>query len=280
MILDKWHLFCYNISYVPGKVKPTARGLKVDTLKEFYSLGKEIPCQKCINTCQDFKTLFFYKLTYKNMQSLHSNEKYHIRYLIVPDFVFDNEKLSLLSIKIYSFIHSYRAEQFFFSNEKLAEIFNCEERSVSRAISQLKEEKYIECEQPQGRKRYITDLRDDLSVYPGLTQVSTHIELDGSTRMSTHNLLNDDDLSTKSEDFGVPNKNNINKNILANFENDPIDVKEVRNNLTPEQKRRLRESRRSVFPSNKNRSYKFSDSKDSSDFVKKTRGLVKAPNIL
>lgn len=149
---------------------------------------------------------------------IEEKNTYRIRYLITPDYAFQNRKLLRLSAELYSFIHGYRGNEFFFANDKLSALFQCSERSISRALTQLQEEGFIKCEQPNGRKRYIIDLWVDRVVYPGSTDVSTHVEADGSTRLSTHNSPKPQQNEAKDEDFGVPNKN-INNNTLANFEN-------------------------------------------------------------
>jgi len=82
---------------------------------------------------------------------------FNIQYLVLPDFVFNNEKLSLISMKVYAFIHNYRMPEFFYGNERLAELFDCSESSITKAISQLKAEGYITTTF-DGRKRFIEDL--------------------------------------------------------------------------------------------------------------------------
>lgn len=142
-------------------------------------------------------------------------QTYKIRYLIVPDFVFQNPRLTLLSVKLYSFIHGYRAPEFFFSNEKLAEIFDCDERSIRRAVSQLTEEGYISWEQPNGRKRFIIDLWADKDVLPGGTKLSSHVQAEGGTDVSSQNVPNEGSNRRESDENGNPNKNIFNKNSLA-----------------------------------------------------------------
>lgn len=144
-------------------------------------------------------------------------QAYRIRYLVIPDFVFQNDKLSYLAAKVYSFIHSYRAPEFFFSNEKLAELFNVHEISISKAISQLVKEKYITTEQPDGRKRYITDLWVDNVANPGLANRLTHVQADGLAETLTPNVPNEGSNRRKNDEISNPNKNISNKNNLENF---------------------------------------------------------------
>lgn len=150
------------------------------------------------------------------MQPLHISEKqsYRIKYLVIPDFVFQNDNLSYLAAKLYSFIHSYRAPEFFFSNEKLAELFHTDVRAIQRALAQLREEKLISTEQPNGRKRFIVDLWGDNFVIPGVTEVSSHLEADGVTDLSSHNLPNEGSIRRKKDENSIPNKNIVNKNTL------------------------------------------------------------------
>jgi hypothetical protein len=165
--------------------------------------------------------------------NISEKQAYRIRYLVLPDFVFQNEKLSYLAAKLYAFIHGYRAPEFFFSNEKLAELFNCDERSIRRAISQLREEGYIECEQPNGRKRYITDLWVDTGVLPGGTQMSSHLQADGGTEMSSANVPNEGSNRRENGGKAIPNKNISNKNNLAKIGEDEIEVNEKGVMLNP-----------------------------------------------
>lgn len=159
--------------------------------------------------------------------------QFKIRYLILPDFVFNNESLSFLSAKIYAFIHNYKAEEFYFSNERLAEIFGCSERSITRSIDQLKAEKYIDTN-TDGKKRYIQDLYSmiDRSVYHhGSTKLSTPSEADGSTEVSSLNEAN----------LKLPNKNNINKN------NKNSSINEEKNMRIPSEVRQARKAKKQPF---------------------------------
>lgn len=82
--------------------------------------------------------------------------KFEITYLVLPDFVFNNEKLTFMAAKVYAFIHNFRMEEFFYGNGKLMELFNCSEDSISRAIKLLEGEGYITT-RFDGRKRFIED---------------------------------------------------------------------------------------------------------------------------
>ena len=84
------------------------------------------------------------------------SKTFNIQYLVLPDFVFRNENLTYMSAKVYSFIHNYRMPEFFYGNEKLAELFDCSEVTISRAISQLEKEGFITT-RFNGRLRFIED---------------------------------------------------------------------------------------------------------------------------
>lgn len=135
----------------------------------------------------------------------------------MPDWVFQNDKLSYLAAKLYAFIHGYRAPEFFFSNEKLAELFGCHEMSISKAISQLVKEGYISTEQPDGRKRYIIDLMGDVQAYPGSAETLTPIQANGSAETLTQNVPNEGSNRRKNDENSTSNKNISNKNNLENF---------------------------------------------------------------
>lgn len=147
-------------------------------------------------------------------------QAYRIRYLVIPDFVFQNEKLSYLAAKVYSFIHGYRAPEFFFSNEKLAELFGVHEMSISKAISQLVKEGYIKTEQPNGRKRYIIDLWVSEEAYPGSAERLTHLQANGSAERLTQNVPNEGSNRRKNDEKSISNKNIYNKNNVENFVNE------------------------------------------------------------
>lgn len=154
------------------------------------------------------------------MQSLHTEKQFKPRYLIIPDFVFQNGKLTYMAAKVYAFIHNYRMPDFFFGNEKLAEMFGCSESAITKAISQLKEENYI-ATRFDGRKRYIDDLFITQRVVkkydPESDSSATLVEAGESDTFTTLNTPNQEENEAEDEDFGVPNKN-ININNIGNFE--------------------------------------------------------------
>lgn len=76
------------------------------------------------------------------MQSLHTDPKFQLRYLVMPDYIYQDSKLNAVSIKIYCFINSYK-NPFYFTNEQLAEMFNTSVRTIENSIAQLKELEYI-----------------------------------------------------------------------------------------------------------------------------------------
>lgn len=77
------------------------------------------------------------------MQSLHVDPKFQLRYLVMPDYIYTDNRLTLIAVKIYCFINTYK-NPFFFTNEHLAEMFDCSERNIEKGIALLKELNYIE----------------------------------------------------------------------------------------------------------------------------------------
>lgn len=137
-------------------------------------------------------------------------KKFKINYLVVPDFVFNNERLTYMSAKVYSFIHNFRMEEFFYGNERLAELFGCSERSISRAITQLEEEGFITT-RFDGRKRFIEDQfithRLDKNVYPESPKLSSQSQAKASPTLST----------LPQASTAEANKNNLIKKPMENF---------------------------------------------------------------
>jgi YHS domain-containing protein len=93
-----------------------------------------------------------------------TTEIYELKYLVVPDFLYKDDRLSVLQLKIAAFIYTYTGDKFFFSNQKIGEMFKAHEVSVSRAISQLQEFGYIrlnyQVKSDGGKIRFITRLNE------------------------------------------------------------------------------------------------------------------------
>jgi len=91
-------------------------------------------------------------------------EIYELKYLVVPDFLYKDDRLSVLQLKIAAFIYTYTGDKFFFSNQKIGEMFKAHEVSVSRAITQLQEYGYIrlnyQVKSDGGKIRFITRLNE------------------------------------------------------------------------------------------------------------------------
>jgi len=92
----------------------------------------------------------------------NTKEKYQLRYLVMPDYVYQDNDLTDIARRVYCFIHSYNGEKFFFSNDHLSEMFNCAGVSISRAMTLLEELDYIEIDykikSEGGKIRFVTDL--------------------------------------------------------------------------------------------------------------------------
>jgi len=132
----------------------------------------------------------------------------NLRYLVMPDFVYEDEKLTDVSRRVYCFIHTFKGEYFFFGNEHLSQMFHCSEWSISQAISQLIELEYILCEYRQksggGKTRFVKDLK-------GLLQLGEKPNLKiGSTQSG--------DKKSEATTIAKPNDNDINdNNLMGNF---------------------------------------------------------------
>ena len=89
---------------------------------------------------------------------------YKLKYLILPDFIYEDKGLSGLQIKIASFIYTFKGSEFYFSNKNLGDMFNVSEVSVSNAIGGLEKEGYISLKYKTksngGQIRYVTRLKD------------------------------------------------------------------------------------------------------------------------
>lgn len=62
----------------------------------------------------------------------------------MPDWIYEDSRLSFLEAKILAFIYTYKGDKFYFSNEQLGEQFSTHPKSVSRAIAKLKKYKFID----------------------------------------------------------------------------------------------------------------------------------------
>lgn len=70
--------------------------------------------------------------------------KFQLAYLVMPDYVYKDNRLTDVARRVYCFIHSYKSEKgFFFSNENLGEMFNCHPQTITKAISLLLKLEYI-----------------------------------------------------------------------------------------------------------------------------------------
>lgn len=95
-----------------------------------------------------------------------TEHSYELRYLVMPNFVYKDNRLSDVSRRVYCFIHTYEGPKFFFGNENLSKMFNCSEWSITQAITQLKELKYIDTSYVTkgegGKIRFVIDLMAEL----------------------------------------------------------------------------------------------------------------------
>lgn len=89
----------------------------------------------------------------------------NLRWLVMPDYIYSDERLTDVSRRVYCFIHTFKGQFFFFSNKHMAKMFHCSEQSISNSIQQLQELKYINTQyepKPSGGKtRLVIDLYSD-----------------------------------------------------------------------------------------------------------------------
>ncbi len=76
---------------------------------------------------------------------MEDKTKFQLRGLPIPNFLYKETRLSLISLKVYCFIHAY-TNPFYFSNDHLAEMFNCHPDTISTSIGQLEKFNYITTE--------------------------------------------------------------------------------------------------------------------------------------
>lgn len=76
---------------------------------------------------------------------MEDRAQFELNYLVLPNYAYKDNRLTLTAIKVYAFIHTY-TNPFFFSNAHLAGMFNCSERGIEDAVALLKELKYIKTE--------------------------------------------------------------------------------------------------------------------------------------
>lgn len=97
----------------------------------------------------------------------NNNTQYKLRYLVMPDFVYEDDRLSLIQVKVFCFINTYKGEKFYFTNEQMAEMFDCSVWSISKAVTALEEYGYIKADYQikakGGKIRFIQNLKNPKS---------------------------------------------------------------------------------------------------------------------
>lgn len=104
------------------------------------------------------------------------NIEVDLKYLIIPWYAYEDNRLSGLQLKLYAFINTFKGDSFFFSNEHLAKMFNVSEWSITMAMKGLEKYKYISIEYQikasGGKVRFVKNLKQlDLSSEFSSTQV-------------------------------------------------------------------------------------------------------------
>lgn len=104
------------------------------------------------------------------------NEKYELRFITLPDFVYRDKRHTATSLKVYGFINSYRGRFFGFGNQEMARMFDVSEWTISQAISKLVLLGYIKVsykiKADGGKTRLVENLKSDI----GVTQSPTLVE--------------------------------------------------------------------------------------------------------
>lgn len=88
---------------------------------------------------------------------------FKLKYLVIPDFLYSDNRLNAIDLKIYAFLNSYKGDKFYFSNDQLMEMFNTSEDSITRGITRLVEFGYIqadyEIKSGGGKVRFLKNLK-------------------------------------------------------------------------------------------------------------------------
>jgi transcriptional antiterminator len=91
---------------------------------------------------------------------------YQLKYLVIPNFIYSDNRLNGTELRVASFIYSYTGKKFFFSNESLAKMFGVSSQTISNSIKKLVEYRYIEAnyqiKSGGGKIRFITRLKENL----------------------------------------------------------------------------------------------------------------------
>lgn len=173
----------------------------------------------------------------------------------MPDFVYSDDRLTKTALKVYSFIHTFRGDYFYFGNDHLAKMFNCSESAITEAISLLTKLEYIAIEfdikAGGGKLRFVKDLKFEF--INGWTPVSQMAESDSAKSLSR----NEADHSAKR--LSRNEAKIASRNVLSN--ND-IKIKEDFFEKTSKEQRPLKRSSgfgnypaKSQYPEKKKRVY-------------------------
>lgn len=70
--------------------------------------------------------------------------EFKLRFLVLPDYIYSDNRLNATDIKVYSFINSYKGDKFYFTNDQLGSMFEVSDDSISRSMVRLARFGYIE----------------------------------------------------------------------------------------------------------------------------------------
>lgn len=136
--------------------------------------------------------------------------KVNLKYLVIPWFVYEDNRLNATQIKLYGFVNSFRGNYFAFSNEHLASMFKVSERAISDAVSKLQEYGYLKADYRikanGGKIRFITNLKVDM-----VNSLTPHEE---NSESDTKNSSSRTRRTPRDNDNKI-NENKINKDIYS-----------------------------------------------------------------
>lgn len=125
---------------------------------------------------------------------MEDKTKYQLKYLVMPEYLYKETRLTLIAIKVYCFIHAY-TNPFKFGNDHLAEMFSCNPQAISDAIQMLVKYDYVKTEyKPKGgggKLRLVIDTYSDKSFgHSGFEATTSHKDIDKENKVNTIKVKN------------------------------------------------------------------------------------------
>jgi len=104
---------------------------------------------------------------------------FDLNYLVIPRWLYKDRRLSRLQMELLGFIHTYSGRQFYFSNQKLAEMFSVSEKGISKALLRCKFFGYVEIKYKikadGGKIRFINKQKPCPEGYRGISRNDTAV---------------------------------------------------------------------------------------------------------